>query len=226
MVLLLAKVASADVTIDNFSCPDSVTLDGPAGATAFNAKFISCPGSLDGFREDFIANLTGNGASGGSASSVSTITTNPPAGAITGTFGSGITGFEGIQWGVQSGVFLLNLNLVGDSILVQIQSNSAGSLLLLFGQNLTNSSTFGATFSGGPNYQDVLIPLTNPTVTGTGWNMADVTQILLDVKLDTPGATWSIDEARIVTPEPSALLLTGICLLGVVTKSLRRRSAS
>ena len=24
--------------IDNFSCPDSVTLDGPAGATAFNAS--------------------------------------------------------------------------------------------------------------------------------------------------------------------------------------------
>jgi len=218
VVLLFAKIASADVTIDNFSCSDSVTLDGPAGPSAFENSFIACPGSLGGEREDFIENQT-PGASGGSASSVSTITTDTAANSITGTFGSGITGTEGMVWGVSGD---LNLDLVGDSILVQVQSDSAGILTLLLGPP-TNNLGFTATFSGSPGYQDVLIPLTNPTVNGTGSNLADITAILLSVELDTPGATWSIDEAKIV-PEPSTLLLTGICLLGVVTKSLRRRS--
>ncbi|MBV9744279.1 MAG: PEP-CTERM sorting domain-containing protein [Acidobacteriia bacterium] len=227
VVLLLARVASADIIIDNFSCSDTVSLSGPAGATAFNASFISCPGSIGGNREDFIANLTGNGASGGSAGSLSTVITNLPANAVVGTFGSGIIGFEGMQWGViggQPNVFDLNLNLVGDSILVQLQSSSAGSLLAIFGQNALNFSTFSTTFSGGPSYQDVLLPLIDPTVTGTGWNLADATQILLDVQLDTPGAFWSIDEAKIVTtPEPSTLPLMSTALLVVVIISSRRR---
>jgi hypothetical protein len=129
------------------------------------------------------------------------------------------------------GVYDLNKVVVGDSILVQIQSDSAGELLLYFGPPslpplTTNESAFIVGFSGSPSYQDVLIPLTTPTlVGGTGTNLADVPNIGLNVELDTPGATWSIDEIAAV-PEPSTLLLTGICFLGVLTRSLRKRSPS
>jgi len=230
IVVVFAGVASmaargSSLVIDNFSCSDTVTLDGPAGATAFNASFISCPGSIGGNREDFVANLTGDGASGGSAGSVSTITTNPPANAITGTFGSGIIGFEGMQWGViggQPNVFDLNLDLVGDSILLQLNSDSSGSASVFFGDTAGNLLRFSASFAASSSYQDVLIPLTNPTVIGSGSNLAAANQILLDIGLDTPGGTWSIDAASIETPEPSTLVVTGIALLGAITRSFWR----
>src|SRR5271155_1173125 len=145
----------SDIDIDNFSCPDSVNLTG----TGFENSYISCPGSLGGEREDFFVYLNGP------SDSVSTINSNPPAGAITGTFGPGITGYAGMAWGdtpTQTGT-LPNLDFVGDSMLVQIQSDTGGTLLVFFG-NLTNYDEFTATFAGSPSYQDVLIPFTNPTV--------------------------------------------------------------
>jgi hypothetical protein len=210
--------------IDNFSCPDSVSATGPA---VFTFSQISCPGSIGGARLDYLIELSGP------SGSVSTINSNPPTGAITGTFGAGITGFEAMEWtgSTTFGVYDLNKDVVGDDILVQIKSASAGELILYFGPPsqpplTTNESAFIVSFSGSPSYQDVLIPLTTPTlVGGTGANLADVHNIGLNVELDTPGATWSIDRIAAV-PEPSALLLTGICFLGVLTRSLRRRSPS
>ena len=219
-----AMAYASDIVIDNFSCPDSVTLDGPAGASAFNASYITCPGSIGGIREDFIANLT-PGASGGSAGSVSTITTNPPANAITGTFGNGITGAEGMNWGdTSTGYDYLGLDLAGDSILVQIQSDSGGTINVDLATTLVPDefigSAFSVAFSGSPSIQDLLIPLTGtPIVSGTAANLDDVNNINMYVSLDTPGGTWSIDGVAAV-PEPSTLLLTGVCFLGLLTKSL------
>jgi len=136
----------SDIDIDNFSCPDSVNLTG----TGFENSYISCPGSLGGEREDFFVYLNGP------SDSVSTINSNPPAGAITGTFGPGITGYAGMAWGdtpTQTGT-LPNLDFVGDSMLVQIQSDTGGTLLVFFG-NLTNYDEFTATFAGSPSYSDL-----------------------------------------------------------------------
>ena len=192
---------------------------------------ITCPGSIGGQREDFIANLT-PGASGGSASSVSTITTNPPANAITGTLGNGIIGAEGMNWGdTSTGFDYLGLDFVGDSILVQIQSDSGGTINIDLATTLVPDefigSAFSATFSGSPSYQDILIPLAGTAiVSGTAADLDDVNNINMYVSLDTPGGTWSIDGvAAVATPEPSTLLLTGVCLLGVSTKSFWRRSS-
>jgi hypothetical protein len=207
----------SDIVIDNFSCPDSVSVTG----TSFNSNYISCPGSLGGERQDFFVYLNGP------SDSVSTINSNPPAGAITGTFGPGITGYEGMGWGVTPTTVgtLPNLDFVGDSLLVQIQSDTGGTLLVGFG-NLTNSELFSATFAGSPSYQDVLIPFTNPTVEGTGYNLSEVDAFLLDVSLNASGGTWTIDGVdAVTTPEPSTLLLTGICFLGILTRSLWRRSS-
>jgi hypothetical protein len=152
---------------------------------------------------------------------------------ITGTFGPGITGYESMEWTGSStvGDFDLNADVVGDDILVQIKSASAGELYLYLGPPstdppTTNQDVFIVPFSGSTGYQDILIPLTTPTfVGGTGENLADVPSIGLQVGLDTAGATWSIDEVAAV-PEPSTLLLTGICFLGVLTRSLWRGSPS
>jgi PEP-CTERM motif len=99
--------------------------------------------------------------------------------------------------------------------------------LLFFASAPGNLVEYSATFPGSPSYQDVFIPLTNPTLTGTGpWpSLTDEPEILLDIGLDTPGGTWSIDGVTAVTtPEPSTLLLLGICLLGLVARSRWRRS--
>jgi hypothetical protein len=225
--LATAMSAHGSIVIDNFSCFDSVTLDGPAGPTAFNASYISCPGSIGGEREDFIANLT-PGASGGSAGSVSTIKSNPPTGAITGTFGNGITGAEGMNWGdTPTGFDYLGLDLVGDSILVQIQSDSGGTINVDLATTLVPfkfiGSAFSATFSGSPSYQDVLIPLTGtPSVLGTAANLDDVNNINMYLSLDKPGSTYTIDGVAAV-PEPSTLLLAGTCFLGILTRSIWRK---
>ena len=212
-----AVTAQADV-IDNFSCSNTDSL---TGASGFHATFVSCPGSIGGEREDFID------VAGGSSTSVSTMASNPPVGAISGTFGSGITGIEGMNWG--NPTILPDLNLVGNSILVQIQSDSGGSVTidLLSGTSpsLLNSLAFTATFAGSPSYQDLLIPLINPTVIGTGANLAEVTDINMYIGLDTPGGTWSVDAVDAV-PEPSAIWLIGICLLGMVSRSFWRRPTS
>jgi hypothetical protein len=86
---MAVTVYGSSFVIDNFSCADSVSL---AGASGFNSSYISCPGSIGGEREDFI--LVG----GGSDTSLTTMNSNPPTGAITGTFGSGIDAYEGMVW--------------------------------------------------------------------------------------------------------------------------------
>jgi hypothetical protein len=209
------------LVIDNFTCPDSVSL---TGASGFNGSFISCPGSIGGEREDFI--LVG----GGSATSLSTMNSNPPTGAITGTLGSGITGYEGMDWTGSTTGWDLDLDLTGDSILVQIKSDLGGTIsVALFSgpvQSLpaTNYLTFNATFSGSPGYQDVLIPLTDPVVTGAGTDLADVSNVDLYLGLDGPGGTWTIDGVdAVATPEPSTLLLMGMCFLGILTRSIWRK---
>ncbi len=157
---LMAHASS--FVIDNFSCADSVSLTGSAVAgpgeatNGFNASFVSCPGSLGGVREDFFVIPTGP------ADSVSTIESTGN-GTITGTFGSGISEYEGIAWG---GAALgdLNLDMLGDSILVQIQSDSGGTLNVILTSTTVPDTfddlEFSTTFAGSPSYQDVLIPLT------------------------------------------------------------------
>jgi hypothetical protein len=223
VVLLFARAAMADVSIDNFSCSDSLTITGEGPfSDGFDSSFISCPGSIGGTREDFI--LVGSGVS---SSAVTTISSNG-AGAITGTFGSGISGYEGMNWSGPSHANDLNVDLAGDpSILVQLQSDSGGNLLLFFASTPGNLVEYSAAFAGSPGYQDVFIPLTNPTLTGSGpWpSLTDEPEILLDIGLNTPGGTWSIDGvAAVTTPEPSTLLVTGICLLGVLARPRWLRS--
>ncbi len=215
------------VVIDNFSCPDSVSL---TGATGFNDNVIACPVSIGGVREDYIIILS----SDGTGSSVSTMNSNPPAGAITGTFGAGIDAFEGMTWGNLS-TDDLNLNLVGDSILVQIQSDSGGTLTaglctsITSGSSTCNGDNYSATFSGSSSYQDVLLPLTGtPTdVLGSGGNLGDVNIVNVFLSLDTPGSTYTIDAVdAISTPEPSPLLVTCVLLAGVaLARSFWRRFA-
>jgi hypothetical protein len=71
----------------------------------------------------------------------------------------------------------------------------------------------GATADGdfdlpaSPTFVDVLIPLTNPTLIGTGASVNDVTAIGLTVEVPS-GGTWTIDGVEAV-PEPSTLLLAG-----------------
>jgi hypothetical protein len=224
VVSFLAASISAHgstLVIDNFSCPDSVSVTGPV----FGDNFISCPGSIGGEREDFFVFLNGP------SSSVSTINSNPPTGAITGTFGSGITGYEGMIWSGSTTGWDLDLDLTGDSILVQLQSDLGGTIsAALFSGPVEsfpppNSLTFNATFSGSPGYQDVLIPLTDPVVSGTGTDLADVSAIDLYSTLDGPGGSLTIDKVDAVpTPEPSTLLLTSICFLGILTRTIWRRS--
>jgi hypothetical protein len=126
---------------------------------------------------------------------------------------------------------ICDLDLVGDSILVQIQSDLGGTIsAALFsgsvqGDPATNYLTFNATFAGSPSVQDILIPLTDPVVSGTGTDLAEVSAIDLYFGLDGAGGTWTIDAVdAVATPEPSTLLLTSICFLGVLTRSLWRRS--
>lgn len=212
------------VVIDNFTCPDSVSETGSTASgpgTGFNSSTISCPGSIGGEREDFFLIPTGPD------NSVSTMNSNPPTGAITGTFGSGITEYEGMVWGNTND---LNLNLVGDSILVQIKSDAGGTLNAALCTSVTsecNGDIYSAIFAGSSGYQDVLIPLTGtPTVLGSGGNVDSVNIIDLYLSLNTPGSTWTINGVdAVATPEPSTLLLTGICFLSVLIRSFWRRQS-
>lgn len=190
-------------------------------AFGFNATFVSCPGSLGGEREDFIYLLTGSGSS----TSVSAISSNPPTGAIKGTFGSGLTGYEGMNWGNPTN--LPGLDFVGDSILVQIQSDSGGTVTVDFGTGATALLAFTATFAGSPSYQNVLIPLVNGTVVGTGSNLAAVMDINMYIGLNSPGGTWSVDSVAVSgVPEPSTVWLIGASLVGIATRLFWRGCTS
>jgi hypothetical protein len=205
------------IVIDNFTCADSVSTTGPV----FARNVISCASAIGGARGDSIF------FTGGSGSSSSTLTSG--GGEITGTIGSGLTGVDILGWfgTTTPGVFdLPNLDLVGDSILVQIKSDTAGTLDATFGSGSVASAnllSFSTTFAASSSFVDVLIPLTDPAVLGTGANLNDVTAIGLQVGVP-GGGTWTIDGVAAV-PEPSTLLLTGICFLGILKRSIWRRSS-
>ncbi len=141
------------LVIDNFSCSDSVSTTGPV----FANSVISCASAIGGARGDSIF------FTGGSGSSSSTLTSG--GGEITGTIGSGLMGVDILGWfgTTTPGVFdLPNLDLVGDSILVQIKSDAAGTLEVTFGSGSVASTdllSFGATFPASSSFVDVLIPL-------------------------------------------------------------------
>lgn len=227
--LLLGTAAMAyggTIVIDNFTCADSVS------QTGFNntSSVVSCPGSLGGERGDtiFINNFTGSFTT--AEDSVSTINSNPPTGAITGMIGTQLIGDDVMTWfgSTTPGVWdLPNLDLVGDSILVQIESVSGGTLDVSLGSGFSsvgNRSDYSATFPASSSFFDVLIPLTNPTgLVGTGADVGDVTAIGLIVGVP-GGGSYSIEGVDAVpTPEPSTLLLTSICFLGILTRSIWRR---
>jgi len=159
---------------------------------------------------------------------VSTIESNPPAGEITGTIGSGLSGGDVMTWfgSTTAGDYNLpNLDLNGDSVLVQIKSDVGGTLTVTLGSSSTasgNRDDYSATFLASPSFVDILIPLTNPTIIGTGANVDDVTAIGLVINV-AGGGNWTINEVEAV-PEPSTLLLTGLCFLGVLTRSFWLRS--
>lgn len=201
--------------IDSFSCTNSVSQIG-IGDT--NSP-VSCPGAIGGFRQDTIF------VNGGTGTTVSTLDSNPPIGAITGTIGTGLIGADVLIWGLQSGTYHLpNLDLSGDSILVQIESSSGGTFnVVLASSSVPNGNTldYSATFSPSSSFEDLLIPLTNPTIMGAGANVADVTGIGVSIQVP-GGGTWTVDGVEAV-PEPSTLLLTGVCFIGLFTRSLRRR---
>lgn len=206
--------------IDNFTCTDSISQTG-VGST--NSGIV-CPGSLGGSRLDGIF------LPGGSGSSQSTMNSNPPADAITGTIGTGLSGEDIMIWSGSTTVGVWNLpdlNLTGDSVLVQIKSDSGGSLDVNLGSSSTSSTNllnYSATFGPSSTYEDVLIPLVNPTIIGTGANLDSVTAIGITIQVP-GGDSWTINGIEAV-PEPSTFLLTGICFLGVLTRSLWRRSGS
>jgi hypothetical protein len=171
------------VVIDNFTCADSVSQTG-FGSTS---STVSCPGSLGGSRNDiiFITNFTGSITT--AESSVSTINSNPPAGVITGTIGNDLVGQDVITWfgSTTPGVLdLPNLDLSGDSILVQIESDSGGTLSVNLASGSVNSSnrlSYSAIFPASASFVDVVIPRTDPTVVGTGADVGNVTGIGLVV---------------------------------------------
>src|ERR1700744_1702255 len=129
--------------IDNFTCSASISQIG-VGSTN---SFVSCPDSLGGNRADGIFLPAGSG------NSVSTVNSNPPADAITGTIGTGLSGEEIMIWGDTNplgGFDLPNLDLSGDSILVRIESDTGGTLDINLasdsvssGNLLNYSATFG-----------------------------------------------------------------------------------
>ncbi len=211
--------------IDNFSCADSIS------QTGFNntKSEITCPGSLGGSRGDNIFNTNFTGSFTTAENAVSTINSNPPSGEITGTIGTDLVGEDIMTWfgTTTPGVFdLPSLDLSGDSILVQIESDMGGTLTFALASGSVASSnnlTYSTTFAASSSFIDVLIPLTNPTMGGSGADVSDVTAIGLMVGVP-GGGSYTIDGVEAV-PEPSTLLLTGICFLGILTRSIWRRSS-
>jgi len=216
--LLAAAVSAHGSTfvIDNFSCPDSVSTTGPV----FASNVISCASAIGGTREDAIF------FTGGSGSSSSTLVSG--SGSITGTIGADLDGSDILVWGLKGGDFTLpDLNLSGDSILIQIESDTGGTLTINLASSSTTTSNFlsySASFPVSASFVDLLIPLTNPTIIGTGANVDAVTGIGLSVSVP-GGGSWTMDGIAAV-PEPSTLLLLAIgLLLLVMIRSLARVKA-
>lgn len=204
LVTSLSAYGSA-ITIDNFTCSDSVSTTGPV----FANSVISCPGAFGGVREDAIF------FSGGSGTDPSTL--NSGSGSISGTIASGLDGEDILLWSgstVGGAWDLPNLDLVGDSVLVQIESHSGGILDVTLGSGATassNLSDYTATFPTSSSFTDILIPLVNPEITGTGADLSDVTVIGLHVEV-AGGGSWTMEGVSIV-PEPSMKWPVGIFVL-------------
>jgi hypothetical protein len=182
------------------SCPDSVSQTGIGTTT----KVISCAGSIGGFRQDTIFITGGTGAT-----SVSTLDPNPPAGAITGTIGANLDGAEIMIWHgsatVGGGFDLPHLDLVGATAEVRIQSDATGTLSVALASGSTASSnllSFSAVLPATASFTDVLIPLQNPTVIGSGANQSAVTAIGLSIAVP-GGSTRTIEDVSTTVPEPS-----------------------
>lgn len=191
------------LVIDNFTCSDSVTQTG-VGST--NSAIV-CPGSLGGSRLDGIF------LPGGSGSAQSTINSNPPADAITGTIGTGLSGGDVMVWSGSTtlGVWNLpDLNFSGDSVLVEIKSDSSGSVNVNLGSGSTSSNNvlnYSAVFGPSTTYENLLIPLTNPTIIGAGASVDSVTAIGMMIQVP-GGGSWTIAGVEVV-PEPSMTWLLG-----------------
>jgi hypothetical protein len=216
-LLAAAVSAHADIIIDNFTCPDSISTTGPSTVS----NVISCPSSIGGVREDVIF------FTGGSGSNPSTL--NSGSGSITGAIGSGLDAQDILLWSgsTMGGVWdLPDLDLVGDSVLVQIESPSGGTLDVTLGSGAAASLNFldyTESFPVSSSFTDVLIPLTSPIVTGTGAELSDVTVIGLHVDV-AGGGSWTMDGISIV-PEPRMTWPLGaFVILGFVVLPRRRVS--
>jgi hypothetical protein len=222
MALCISGNARADgFVIDNFSCADSISTTGPV----FTNNIISCPGSVGGFRED------GLFFTGGTGSAASSIASNPPAGAITGTIGANLDGSAIMVWQGSStlgGADLPNLDLAGDSILIQSESDLGGTFSVTLETGPTpgvNVSTFNAVmpatgFDSG--FADVLIPLVDPTNTGAGADLTNVTGIGLIVSVP-GGGSFELEEVSAVTPEPGTMALVLSAGMFALFGKLKRR---
>jgi len=220
--LCISGNARADgLLIDNFSCPDSLNTTG----TKFVSNIFSCPGSIGGVREDALF------FSGGTGSAASSLSSNPPAGAITGTIGSDLDGSVIMLWSgsTTGGVANLpNLDLSADYILVQSESDLGGglSVTLASGPTTGNNLTFTAVMPANgfdSGFADVLIPLVDPTLTmGTGADLSDVTAIGFHVSVPA-GGSFELESVSAVSPEPGTMaLILSAGMLALFGKLKRR----
>jgi hypothetical protein len=206
-VLCISGNARADsLLIDDFSCAENISQTGPGDT----ANFVTCPDAIGGVREDVIFAPEGFG------NATSSITSNPPAGAIAGTIGANLTGGAVLIWSgsTTAGVANLpNLDLAADYILIQSESDLGGtlSITLASGSTLGNNTSFTAAMPANgfdSGFADVLIPLVDPTGTmGTGADLRDVTGIGLNISVPGGGSFELEGVSAISSPEPGTMAL-------------------
>lgn len=224
VALCISGNARADgILIDDFGCADSLNTAGPIFVTSGP---ISCSSAIGGIRGDSIF------FTGGTGSAASSIASNPPAGAITGTIGPNPDGAVVMTWtgSTTGGVANLpNLDLVGDYILIQSESDLGGAFNLNIFSGLSTSNnpnylTFSAAMPANgfdSGFADVLIPLVGGT--GPGADLSNVTAISLAVSLPVGGGFELDDVSAVPSPEPgSAALALSAGMLLLFGKPRRR----
>lgn len=225
--LCVAGNARADgLLIDDFSsCTENISEAGPGVVS----NVVSCPDAIGGIREDVIF------ATGGFGSAISSITSNPPAGAIAGTIGANVTGGDVLIWSgsTTGGVANLpNLDLAADYILIQSESDLGGtlSITLASGSTLGNNTSFTATMPANgfdSGFADVLIPLVDPTGTmGTGAVLSDVTGIGLNIGVPNGGSFELGGVSAIDSPEPGTMALVLSAGMLALFGGLKKRRAT
>jgi hypothetical protein len=224
--VLVALCISGDaraegLVIDNFSCADSLSTTGPV----FTNNYIACLGSVGGVREDVLF------FTGGTGSVASSLASNPPAGAISGTVGANLDGNAIMLWtgSTTGGVANLpNLDLAADYILIQSESDLGGTLSVTIGSGPSTSNylTFSAAMPANgfdSGFTDVLIPLVDPTMTaGTGANLSDVTAIGLIVSVP-GGGSFELEGVSAEAPEPGTMALALAAGMLALFGKLKRR---